>query len=270
MENLNSELYFIFVCFILIIISLILLYIVNFNELKRMYKPVLVLILFIFIIAFIIRKDENNNFQVDKNILKFHNLYIKQNVTILSDYIIVVGDSRMKYLSQDESLSLPVNMMFIAKPGAGMDWFKNVAIKKLENVLKHKDKNRFYSVVFNMGVNDLGNYSSRNVIGESYYKIYKYFALKYADVMFYIMSINPINDYSYRNKPFPKVTNNKIIGTNRKLISLIDENDVKNISYCDAFNSLDFGIYDGIHYDSKTNKKILSYIINDCVLKGYK
>ena len=269
MEILTIDLHFILFCFILIILSLILLYIVNVKELKKIYKPVLLFVICVFVIAFFLIKNESINFQVDKNILKFYNLYAKQNITIQSDYIIVVGDSRMKYLSQDDSLSVPVNMKFIAKPGAEMDWFKDEAINELENALNNKDENRFYSVVFNMGVNDLGNYASRELIAKKYYDLYQNLALKYTDVMFYVMSINPINDYSYRNKSFPKVTNNKIIGTNRELVSMIDENDVQNISYCDAFNSLEFGIYDGIHYDSKTNKKILNYIINDCVLKGY-
>ena len=269
MENLIIDLHFILICFILIILNLILLYIVNFNELKKIYKPVLFFMICVFVIAFLIKKDEGTNIQVDKNILKFYNLYAKKNITVQSDYIIVVGDSRMKYLSQDDSVSLPNNIKFIVKPGAGMDWFKNVAVKKLIKELNNKDENRFYSVVFNMGVNDLGNYASRELVAQKYYDLYQNLALKYPDVMFYIMSINPINDYSYRNKLFPKVTNNKIIWTNRELVSLIDGNNVQNISYCDAFNSLKFGIYDGIHYDSKTNKKILNYIINDCVLKGY-
>ena len=269
MEILSSKFYFIFVCFILIISSLILLYILNFKKFKKIYKPVLLFMLLVFIIIFIMKKDEKNNFQVDKNILKFDNNYIEQKISIQNNYIIIVGDSRMAYLSHDENLLLPVNMKFIAKPGAGLEWFKDTAIKDLKNILNHKNKNKFYSVVFNMGVNDLGNYASRNVISDTYYNLYQGLALKYSDVMFYVMSINPINDYSYRNKSFPKVTNNKIIGTNKKFISLIEENNVKNISYCDAFNSLKFGIYDGIHYDSKTNKKILNYIIKDCVLKNY-
>ena len=51
----------------------------------------------------------------------------------------------------------------------------------------------------------------------------------------------------------------------------LTETDIDNVYNLlqNAFNSLKFGIYDGIHYDSKTNKKMLNYIINDCVLKNY-
>lgn len=267
MENLSDSLYFLFVCFIFICFGLILLFIINVKEFKKLYKFVLIF-LFIVVIIFVITKDSDLNYQVDKNVLKFYNSYVKQDISVPTDYIIVVGDSRMKYLSLDENVTLPVNMKFIAKPGAGFDWFVNTAIKELTLALDNKVENRFYSVVFNMGVNDLINYSSRKTVSEKYYEIYQDFALNYPDVMFYVMSINPINDYSYRNKDFPKVTNNKIIGTNKEIISLIDKNNVKNISYCDAFNNLTFGIYEGIHYDSQTNKKILNYMINDCVLKG--
>ena len=267
MENFCSDLFFIFVCIVLIFFALVMLYIIDFREFNKIFKPMMFFLFVVLTIIFCMHQNKKNVI-VDKNILKFYNNYIEQKISIQTDYIIIVGDSRMAYLSQDENLYFPINMKFIAKPGAGIEWFKEIAIKDLEYLLNHKEKNRFYSVVFNMGVNDLGDYSSRNVIGETYYNLYQDLALKYPDVMFYIMSINPINDYSYRNKSFPKVTNNKIIGTNQKIILLIDENNVKNITYCDAFNNLTFGIYDGIHYDSKTNKKILNYIINDCVLKN--
>ena len=145
---------FLFVCFIFICFGLILLFIINVKEFKKLYQFVLIF-LFIVVIIFVITKDSDLNYQVDKNVLKFYNSYVKQDISVPTDYIIVVGDSRMKYLSLDENVTLPVNMKFIAKPGAGFDWFVNTAIKELTLALDNKVENRFYSVVFNMGVNDL-------------------------------------------------------------------------------------------------------------------
>ena len=59
------------------------------------------------------------------------------------NHIIIVGDSRMRFLADDEKVKIPSNFSFIAKGGAKIDWLTDVALleleKKLNNVLNEEN-----------------------------------------------------------------------------------------------------------------------------------
>ena len=38
-----------------------------------------------------------------------------------------------------------------------------------------------------------------------------------------------------------------------------------NIKYCDSYNSINFEMPDGLHYNYKTDEKIMKYIIEKCI-----
>ena len=49
--------------------------------------------------------------------------------------VIIVGDSRMEFLLDDEDVVKPVNFIFDVKSGAGFDWFQETGEPKLREIL---------------------------------------------------------------------------------------------------------------------------------------
>ena len=45
----------------------------------------------------------------------------------------------------------------------------------------------------------------------------------------------------------------------------VNEKDDNRVQYCDAYNHIDFGMPDGLHYDDETDQKILNFIARDCI-----
>ena len=117
-----------------------------------------------------------------------------------------------------------------------------------------------------MGVNDLDDTVSPEIHVSKYYDFYKFLAEEYPNVDFYFLSVNPIDDdiintfgvKQYRTTP-------KIKKFNDIMYSKILNSNIKNLKYCDSYNNIDFGIPDGLHYDMKTDQKIVNYIVNKCV-----
>lgn len=201
----------------------------------------------------------------------YQNIYFKTENTInktvnnlKNSKVIVVGDSRMELIDNDNKIRKPFNFVFIAKSGRRLSWLKDVAIPNLKTILKNKKTD--YHVVFNMGVNDLNSDYNGNEIAQDYFEIYQSIATDYPNVKTYILSVNPI-DENRINKflPSSKRTNKKIKLFNQTIQKELKASDTENMYYCDAYNNLKFETDDGLHYTQDTNKKIINYIINDCV-----
>ena len=185
---------------------------------------------------------------------------------IKENKIIVVGDSRMELIENDETIKKPFNMEFVAKSGTHLDWFEDTAVKRVKKIIDDDFK---YTVVINMGVNDLNwlkkDYNEED-LADDYFNTYEELIYEYPDVNFYLLSVNPLDEKVIKKKiPENKRSNKSIKKYNSYLKEKIDDSEFDNLYYCDSYNSLDFETYDGLHYDKKTDEVILNYIINDCV-----
>ena len=117
-----------------------------------------------------------------------------------------------------------------------------------------------------MGVNDLNSDLKGKEIAEDYFEVYSKLANEYFDAKIYLMSVNPIIEKKLNKiEPENKRTNKKIKLFNQTIQKELKASDAENLYYCNAYNNLKFETDDGLHYTQNTNKKIINYIINDCV-----
>ena len=214
------------------------------------------------------------------NIKKFEGCSTKYNVNLVfkvennidkvlkklkTNRIVIVGDSRMSYIDDDKKIDKPFNLRFVAKSGMKIDWFEDVAVQKVEKIIDNNDFK--YSVVINMGVNDLNDdeYDGDD-IADDYFQLYSQLAKDYPDVKFYLLSVNPINEkkinktWSTNNR-----TTNEIKLFNKTIKKDLKNKGLNNMFYCNSYDTLEFKTDDGLHYTRQTNKEIINYIVNKCV-----
>lgn len=185
---------------------------------------------------------------------------------ITKNKVIIVGDSRMEIIENSaDDLDIPVNFSFIAKSGATIDWFEEVALPKLKNELNNRNDNYTYHVVINMGVNDFNFLQNIIPRAHEYFKYYRELAFDYSDVKFYMLSVNPVFDNIYIYRPTNKRTNAKINTFNSTINHLVNTTNLKNMYTCDSYHNVNFDSPDGLHYDLDTDQRILNYIANDCI-----
>ena len=117
-----------------------------------------------------------------------------------------------------------------------------------------------------MGVNDIQYTSNYVENANAYFKEYLELSQYSSKIKLYVLSVNPIIEKKL-NKAQPQNvrTNKKIKLFNQIIQKELKTSDKENMYYCDAYNNLKFETDDGLHYTQNTNKKIVNYIINDCV-----
>lgn len=224
----------------------------------------------IFLFAWLLNKDTFNGCSTKyyQNIyFKMLNIVNKKSDSIKNSKIVIVGDSRMEFIANDETITKPFNVEFVAKSSTHIDWFKNTASKKIQLIL-NKNSGQ-YSVVINMGVNDLNwlknNYDEKNLAND-YYNAYMKLIKSNPNVKFYLLSVNPLDEELIKKRiPDNKRSNKSIEKYNNYLKNKIKNSKLENLLYCDSYNYLKFTTKDGLHYTQDTNKKIINYIINKCV-----
>ena len=228
-----------------------------------------VLILFLVLFVFIFF---NYGFNKSKNRLKFkaipNNIYYNQELKqVTYNKIIIVGDSRMEYIyDRGKNIKIPVNFNFIALGGTKINWFQSIALKELENKLDNMNDKYKYHVLINMGVNDLNDNLTFEKHADDYFYLINRLVLKYRNVNFYILSVNPINENKINNYFKPQYrTSAKIEGFNSEITKMIENKHYKNLYYCDSYNSITFNTPDGLHYNKDTDQKIVNYIVDDCI-----
>lgn len=161
------------------------------------------------------------------------------------DTVIFVGDSRTAGMCTYVHTNCST---CIKKVGEGYSWLVSTAVPKLSAQLK---KTPAASVVFNLGVNDIANYSS-------YIAKYKQLMANYPKAKFYFMSINPI-DKKYDTWGYfgsYKKMSGWIKTFNKQIKAAFPEN------YIDTFTYLKkegFSTVDGLHYTAETYKKIYEF-----------
>lgn len=277
----NNTKYIDFFCYCIMFLCLLILFIIKSNVLiesrkRKLSKKLVITIGAVLITLFVgyfyfsvFNSRENCIFEYiqPKDVPakdNFSEVAIKE---IINNEIIIVGDSRMRFLADDSKVNTYKHISFIAKGGARFEWFNNEALKNLNKKLKNKKNNVQYHVVINMGVNDLNIGRGTYYVGKQYYNAYKKLALKYPDVKFYMLSINPVDDILYHKiNHDSKVYNYKIINTNNQMRMLLEGDNINNLNYCNSYYSINFEIPDGIHYSSNTSQKVIDFIMNKCII----
>ncbi|MBR3199019.1 MAG: SGNH/GDSL hydrolase family protein [Bacilli bacterium] len=237
---------------------------------KKLFYVIVSLMFFVLVFLFLyfgfyVGKIYNEKLVLNNN--PNRDLFNNKIENIVHNKVIIVGDSRMAYLNErGKKISIPINFNFIAYSGTKISWLKNEAYLRLKEKLDNIDNNYHYSVVVNMGVNDLNDDIEPKTHASMYYDFYKFLALEYPNVDFYFLSVNPIDDNVINNYGVKQYrTTEKILEFNNIMYSNILDDNIKNLTYCDSYNNIDFGIPDGLHYDKNTDQKIINYIVNKCV-----
>ena len=156
--------------------------------------------------------------------------------------IIWVGDSRT--VGMQQAVEGTDKNEWICKTAEGYNWFVNKAIGSVNSKLKKDD-----TIVFNLGVNDLGNV-------DKYVKKLNSLAngdWKKANKII-VMSVNPTDSSKYSGG----ATNEAIKNFNSKMKSGLDG----SIKYMDTYSQIKDSMKtsDGLHYDKATYKSLYNII----------
>ena len=190
------------------------------------------------------------------------------------NHIIFVGDSRTvrMQLTLEKQFGLGSNVTqdidFICKSGEGLDWLQESAVNTLmTKINEHYSVYKPTAIIFNLGVNDLKRYSE-----------YVTYMKKIAEMVngknckLFFMSVNPVN-YATRNL-YGKAARRE--ETVRYFNSTVSSGLSGTYTYIDAYSYLmangfgmdnggsgvDMGKDDGLHYTTKTYKRIFKYCLD--------
>lgn len=161
-----------------------------------------------------------------------------------SGHYIWVGDSRTVGMS--EAITSGDND-WIGKVSAGYDWFVSDAANQVTDRL-----NEDSTIVFNFGVNDLGNVdkyiSKLNELAKGDWSKAK---------QIIVMSVNPVDEATASQNGY-SVTNAQIEEFNKKMKSGLEG----GIKFVDTYSQIkdQLGTTDGIHYDAETYQKLYDMI----------
>lgn len=198
--------------------------------------------------------------------------------------VIFVGDSRTNRmantLERQGDASLTNGISFIYEEGQGLSWFKEKGYKALlkqvgngtNSILEKKT-----IVIFNLGVNDLGSINDYILYMRSIAP-----ALQKKGCELYYMSVNPINNEMIKALGKNKARKESdVCRFNAAIRSNLCSGSGKLFTYIDCYNYLmktgygtdrnrdgeDEGIDDGLHYTTKTYKRIYRYCMNSLPLR---
>ena len=156
--------------------------------------------------------------------------------------IIWVGDSRT--VGMQQAIGDLDKNEWVCKTAEGYNWFVNTAIGSVNSKLKKDD-----TIVFNLGVNDLGNVDKYvkklNSLANGDWKKAK---------KIIVMSVNPTDSSKYSGG----ATNEAIKKFNSKMKSGLDG----SIKYVDTYSQIKGSMKtnDGLHYDKATYKSLYNII----------
>lgn len=154
---------------------------------------------------------------------------------------IFVGDSRFVGMDMACNISAKSNQYVVAKVSMGYHWMVNDAIKQVDEIIATHSASSWV-VIFNFGINDLGNISK-------YKSFYSGLASKPYKVV--LVSVNPVGNY-------PSIPNSTVEGFNMQLketgFTYID-------TYSYLMNERGYVSPDGLHYANSTYQDIYKYII---------
>ena len=191
-------------------------------------------------------------------------------VGMLYSKVIFVGDSRTygmnRTLSKQMNSSVTSGVSFIAEPGKGLTWFKETGYAQLIKEVNKAQGSRPVAVVFNLGVNDMANAS-----GYVSYMTSIASTLKSKNCKLFYMSVNPINSTMItkagkgaRTEAQVREFNSKIrsgLSANYKYIDTYSVLLKKGYGTNASYSGTDAASDDGLHYTTKTFKRIYYYCI---------
>ena len=162
--------------------------------------------------------------------------------------IIMVGDSRTVGMQA----AVGGSMTYIGKVGEGLAYLKGTVTTKLKKLGK-KGSLKGKAIVFNLGVNDLGNVNGYISYMNSFGK-----TLKNYGATVYFMTVNPV--YNKLAKAWSTVRNSQVITFNKTMAA-----GLSGYGIIDSYDELVFRKFttvDGVHYNAATYKKIYNYLIS--------
>lgn len=265
----GSSIFFPFFVIILIIGCFFVIKKVREDDLPNDYKFFIFLIflcLFIFVLLVFFSLNATGCTDKTKHLSRKEiNLINKKKLE--KNHIIVMGDSRMDFLRNErDKIDVPKYVSFIALSGAKYDWFSTDAIDELEKELDEKQNKEYYHVIIDFGVNDLNDEEEVSKHEKEYFDRTLALAKKYHNVDFYYLSVNPIEPMIKDHFPGHR-SNTKIKEFNYLMKQDITLSSLNNLWYCNSYDHVKFKTYDGLHYDTQTNKRIINYIDKQCVLR---
>ena len=160
--------------------------------------------------------------------------------------IIFIGDSRTVGMANAVADSENNNIFFVSKVGQGLKWFKETAIEEVEKIKEENDHIKHWTIISNLGVNDLHN---ANKYKEQYDQLLKN---EWKGDRFYFVTVNPVIDdlTTVSNQSIRQF--NRIMSEKYQVINTYD------------FVSGHMESKDGLHYSRKLNEKIYEMILDSC------
>lgn len=190
--------------------------------------------------------------------------------------VIFVGDSRTNRMAMtlnrqfDNSLIRGIN--FISEEGEGYNWLQSQGYSALKSAIGEGSSSvlsKKTAVVFNLGVNDLGNVTNyinfMNSIAAE---------LKAKGCVLFYMSVNPVNSkmitasgHRVRSEQDVRKFNDSIrlnLCADGKYIYIDTYKLLMENGYgTDAGKGIDYNTDDGLHYTTKTYKRIYNYCLKE-------
>lgn len=193
------------------------------------------------------------------------------------NHIIFVGDSRtnrmQRTLQNLNSGYYESNLLrdidFVCEEGMGLEWLKS---KGINSILSIAEANysvlKPTAVIFNLGVNDPGNMYD-------YVSYYQEIAgnLQKKNCKLFFMSVNPVNSKTIEALGKNAIRKEEVI---RKFNSVVSSGLSSTFGYIDTYsylmengygtniggNGVDYTVDDGLHYTTKTYKRIFKYCLD--------
>ncbi|SCH47800.1 Listeria-Bacteroides repeat domain (List_Bact_rpt) [uncultured Blautia sp.] len=184
--------------------------------------------------------------------------------------VIFVGDSRTvgmyATLNKQIGSSSSSGVSFVASAGQGLSWFQSEGYAKLLKEVEKAEGSLPVAVVFNLGVNDMANAS--NYVS---YMTNIASTLKSKNCKLFYMSVNPLNSTMITKAGKGSRTEAQVREFNSKIRSGLSA----NYKYIDtysvlmktgygtnaSYNGEDSVSDDGLHYTTKTFKRIYYYCV---------
>ena len=190
-------------------------------------------------------------------------------------HVIFVGDSRTvrmeltlrKQFGTDSSILRDID--FVSREGMGIEWLKTQGYQQILSLAEtYYSVWRPTAVIFNLGVNDPGR-------AAEYISYYEEIAeiLQRKNCKLFFMSVNPVNSKTIEYFGKNSIRTEAVI---RRFNAAVSSGIAGNYSYIDTYSYLmqngygtnyggsgtDVAYDDGLHYTTKTYKRIFEYCLN--------
>ena len=192
------------------------------------------------------------------------------------DKIIFVGDSRtyfmQKTLLREYGKDAVAKVSFVCKTGEGLSWFETAGerVMRSEIARLQSDSDKPVAVIFNLGVNDLSSHNSGNGVdykGEANAYLARMNTLAEeleSDCRLFYMSVNPVNTAMKptRKEAQLRYFNDRLQSRLNKRFQWIDTYKYLMKNGYSTYNEFKGNIDDGVHYSTRTYKRIYKYCMN--------